>query len=109
MSVTTQFRKGALDMCVLYILQTDDFYGYDLTQQIKKHIPITESTLYPLLRRLVKDGYCATYTVESPTGPQRKYYHITHQGRIFLKETLQEWDEFTASIAALRKEIKPNE
>lgn len=36
MSVTTQFRKGALDMCVLYILQTDDFYGYDLTQQIKK-------------------------------------------------------------------------
>ncbi|EUJ43567.1 PadR family transcriptional regulator [Listeria riparia] len=36
MSVTTQFRKGALDMCVLFILQTDDFYGYDLTQQIKK-------------------------------------------------------------------------
>ncbi|WP_241434162.1 PadR family transcriptional regulator [Listeria riparia] len=57
----------------------------------------------------MKDGYCATYTVESPNGPQRKYYHITHQGRVFLKETLKEWDEFTASIEALRKEIKPHE
>lgn len=47
--------------------------------------------------------------VESTTGSYRKYYHITHQGRTFLNEVLQEWDTFTASITALRREINPND
>jgi PadR family transcriptional regulator PadR len=104
MRSSAQFKKGVLDICVLYLLQKKDRYGYDLTQQVNSYIPITEGALYPSLRRLVKDGYCSTYLQESPNGPSRKYYHITNTGRVYLADMLTEWDEFVASFNQLRKE-----
>ncbi|EUJ21366.1 PadR family transcriptional regulator [Listeria aquatica] len=104
MRPTAQFKKGVLDICVLYLLQYSDQYGYDLTQKVNKHIPITEGALYPSLRRLVKDGYCSTYLQESPNGPSRKYYHITNTGRVYLQDMLEEWDHFVTSFKDLREE-----
>lgn len=104
MRPSAQFKKGVLDICVLYLLQKQDRYGYDLTQQVNRHIPITEGALYPSLRRLVKEGYCATYLEESPSGPSRKYYHITNTGRVYLEEMLEEWEQFVASFQSLKEE-----
>ena len=63
--MNAQFKKGALELCVLAILSEGDCYGYDLVTQISEHISITEGTIYPLLRRLKDDGQVETYLQES--------------------------------------------
>ena len=72
--MNAQFKKGALELCVLAILSEGDCYGYDLVTQISEHISITEGTIYPLLRRLKDDGQVETYLQESSSGPPRPYY-----------------------------------
>ncbi|MBC1490793.1 PadR family transcriptional regulator [Listeria booriae] len=104
MRTSIQFKKGVLELCVLYLVQEKDRYGYELTQKVNKHIEIAEGALYPSLRRLVKDGYCSTYTQDSPDGPSRKYYHITNLGREYLDELLTEWDKFVVDVNNLREE-----
>ncbi|CAM4044785.1 MULTISPECIES: PadR family transcriptional regulator [Listeria] len=104
MRTSIQFKKGVLELCVLYLVQKKDRYGYELTQKVNKHIEIAEGALYPSLRRLVKDGYCSTYTQDSPDGPSRKYYHITNLGREYLDELLTEWDKFVVDVNNLREE-----
>ena len=83
--------SGALlDGCVLAVLSRGDAYGYLLTQSLQAVTPISESTLYPVLRRLQKDGYLETY--DSPyAGRNRRYYKITDEGQQKLAHTLDEW------------------
>jgi len=83
--------SGALlDGCVLAVLSREDAYGYMLTQSLQAVTPISESTLYPVLRRLQRDGYLETY--DSPyAGRNRRYYKITDEGRQKLIHTLEEW------------------
>ncbi len=76
-----QFKKGVLELCVLVVLCRKDYYGYELVQAISKNIDIAEGTVYPLLRRLTKEGYFKTYIQESADGPARKYYQITDKGQ----------------------------
>ncbi|MBP1039910.1 PadR family transcriptional regulator [Vagococcus sp. BWB3-3] len=104
MKNTNQFKKGVLELCVLYSLQKKDRYGYELTQKIDHHISITEGALYPVLRRLVKEGYCKTYLKESSSGPARKYYSLTNEGRDYLGRLTQEWDIFVQNVQFLREE-----
>ena len=66
---SNQFKKGVLELCVLYLLKNKDRYGYEITQLVNKNIPLTEGALYPILRRFVKEGYCVTYLKESKGGP----------------------------------------
>lgn len=99
----TQFKKGVLDLCVLVILQKKDHYGYELVQKISKNIQITEGTLYPILRRLKKDGYLQTYLKESSEGPSRKYYSLTKTGKSKATELKQEWQSFEKKIDQILK------
>jgi PadR family transcriptional regulator PadR len=101
---TNQFKKGVLELCVLYLLQNTDRYGYELTQRVDKHISLTEGALYPILRRLVKEGYCETYLKESSNGPARKYYKITEEGRNYLIELSSEWDVFVKNVSLIKME-----
>lgn len=73
-----------------------------MTKKIEKYIAINESALYPILRRLVKEGYCDTYLKESSSGPARKYYTLTIEGKIFLHEIASEWELFVESVFNLR-------
>ncbi len=93
-------------MCVLFLVDKKDRYGYELREDVNKYIETTEGALYPVLRRLVKDEYCEAYTVNSSEGPTRKYYRITDAGEVYLKELLLEWDDFIFSIERLREENK---
>ncbi|OTN89333.1 hypothetical protein A5819_001825 [Enterococcus sp. 7E2_DIV0204] len=104
MGKSNQFKKGVLELCVLYLLKNKARYGYEITQLVNKHIPLTEGALYPILRRLVKEEYCTTYLEESTGGPARKYYKITLMGREYLSELTNEWRLFVDNVARIQKE-----
>lgn len=93
------FPIGAslLDACVLAVLDKRDVYGYELTIHIKSVIDISESTLYPVLRRLQKEEYLITY--DQPfNGRNRRYYSITEQGRAQFSRYKSEWTKYKDNI-----------
>lgn len=95
--MTFQLGAALLDACVLAVLQKQDVYGYILTQNVKAVIDISESTLYPVLRRLQKDDLLATY--DKPfQGRNRRYYSITEAGRAKLCEYQNEWNEYKKRV-----------
>ena len=104
-----QFKKGALNLCVLVLLEKQDRYGYELVQKISNRISISEGAVYPLLRRLTKEGYFTTYLQESSEGPPRKYYSLTELGRTYLQEQLDEWKSFTDGVNKLIEEGVQND
>jgi len=81
----TQLKKGLLDICVLKCLIRQDSYGYKLIADISNYIEISESTLYPILKRLEEAKYLETYK-EEHGGRLRKYYKITQLGRSKFQE-----------------------
>ncbi len=93
-----QLKKGVLDLCVLNIVLKEDSYGYDIYQNINSDLEISESTIYPILRKLVKEGYCETYLKESNEGPPRKYFKITKLGQTKLEVLRSEWNSFIHTV-----------
>ncbi|MGL4336365.1 MAG: PadR family transcriptional regulator [Turicibacter sp.] len=93
------FQLGAplLDACVLAVLSREDTYGYVLTQHVRKIMNISESTLYPVLRRLQKDECLTTYD-QAFQGRNRKYYQITEKGLNQLSEYLVEWELYKSNV-----------
>ena len=100
----TQFKKGVLELCVLSLLTKKDYYGYELVEKISKTISISEGTIYPLLRRLQKEGYLKTYFQVSREGPSRKYYQLTKKGKEKEKELQTEWETFAEKIKKIMKD-----
>ena len=96
--MNTQFRKGVLEICVLTLISKKDMYGYEIVQNISKVIEVNEWTIYPILRRLTKEGYFETYILESNEGPARKYYKITPEGIESLNRLKSEWNEFVYAV-----------
>ena len=86
------FSIGAtlLDAMVLAILSQADTYGYQITKDIQAHFAVSESTLYPVLRRLQKNGSLITYD-QPYQGRNRRYYQITPAGRDLLEQYRQDW------------------
>ena len=102
-TVNVQFKKGVLELCVLVLIDDRDYYGYELVQDISRNIDISEGTIYPLLRRLSREGNFETYLRESEGGPPRKYYRITERGRETARRIRAEWEEFLASVDRILK------
>jgi len=90
-----QLRKGLLEFCVLAALKEEDSYGYKIIEDISPHIEISESTLYPILRRLEVSGKVTSYNTEH-NNRIRKYFHITEEGLLSL-------DSFDQDITELLK------
>ena len=104
-----QFKKGVLELCVLSLLNKEDCYGYELMQKISTHIEVSEGSIYPLLRRLQKEGFLTTYLQESKEGPSRKYYKLTDLGSHHLGTLYDEWKQFTNGVNQLIKEGVEND
>lgn len=102
--MNTQFKKGALELCVLSQLVKGDKYGYELTEKISGEMSIAGGTLYPILRKLKADDCVTTYLVESESGPARKYYKLTEKGRQYQQDVKREWNEFTKAVNRLMEE-----
>lgn len=89
-----------LDSCVLALIDQGDTYGYALTQGIQQWLEISESTLYPILRRLQQQGALQTY--DKPIqGRNRRYYAITPVGKVLLNAYRQEWRSYREKVEAL--------
>ncbi|WP_276937465.1 PadR family transcriptional regulator [Faecalibaculum rodentium] len=92
-----QTGGGLLEMCVLAVLDRENLYGYRLTRQVRQVLDVSESALYPVLRRLKKEGLLETYDTEMD-GRNRRYYRMTAAGRERLTQYCSEWRQLTAGI-----------
>lgn len=92
-----QVSAALLDACVLAVLEQSDVYGYELTLRIKNIMKISESTLYPVLRRLQKDSLVTAYDMPY-NGRNRRYYSITETGKDKLSEYRIEWKEYKNAV-----------
>jgi PadR family transcriptional regulator PadR len=98
--VIFQLTAPLLDGCVLAILEREDAYGYSLTQRLKREIDISESTLYPVLRRLQREG-CLTVYDRQFQGRNRRYYAITPTGRELLDDCRRSWADYTDRVGRI--------
>ena len=87
-----QLKRGFLDVCVLASINRQDSYGYQIVKDVPPSLHLTESTLYPLLKRLESAGLLTVYAIEH-NGRLRKYYRITPAGVTYLDEFLKDWDD----------------
>lgn len=93
-----QLKKGALQLSVMAILARKESYAYEISSTLSDTIGIGESTIYPLMRRMQKEGLVVSYLVETSSGPSRKYYRLTEAGwRVFEKQK-SDWRTFTSAI-----------
>ena len=97
-----QISSSIMDACILAALEQGDTYGYELTQNVKKHVLISESTLYPVLRRLQKD-HCLDVYDTPVNGRNRRYYRITEAGKQKLSEYRSEWDSYKKTVDGILK------
>jgi PadR family transcriptional regulator PadR len=85
-------------------------YGYQIINNISQHLDVNENTIYPILRRLTKEGYFTTYLKESNVGAARKYYKITENGFNYYLKLRDSWDSFIGGVyEILNKGGKKNE
>lgn len=103
-----QLGGSLLDACVLAVVRREDAYGYRLTQEIREALEISESTLYPVLRRLQKEGCLETYD-ESFQGRNRRYYRITEEGKERYESFMIEWSEYKEKVDKVLKGGEQNE
>lgn len=87
-----QLKRGFLDVCVLASINRQNSYGYQIVKDVPSSLHLTESTLYPLLKRLESAGLLTVYAIEH-NGRLRKYYRITPAGVTYLDEFLKDWDD----------------
>lgn len=87
-----QMKRGLLDVCVLAAIKDEDSYGYQIIKDIKPFVEISESTLYPILRRLESAELLTVRSAEH-NGRLRKYYHITEKGLERIEDFKKEWEE----------------
>lgn len=97
----TQLKKGLLDICVLAELKNQDSYGYQIIKDLSPIIEISESTLYPILKRLEERDCLTTYSLEHD-GRLRRYYKITQTGKEKIDEFCQEWKTISDVINFIR-------
>jgi PadR family transcriptional regulator, regulatory protein PadR len=100
----TQMRKGILEYCVLLIISRGEIYASDIIAELKQaKLLVVEGTLYPLLTRLKNNGLLSYNWVESTSGPPRKYYMLTENGKGILKQLDSTWEELAYAITTSRK------
>lgn len=90
-----QLKRGLLDVCVLAAIKNEPSYGYQIIRDMKPYVEISESTLYPILRRLEAANMLNVYSAEH-NGRLRKYYHITPLGLERIEAFKQEWNEIVS-------------
>lgn len=103
-SARNQMRKGMLEFCTMLIIEKDQAYASDILKELKAaDLIVVEGTLYPLLSRLKTQGLLDYTWEESRSGPPRKYYTLTSEGKTNLKDLKEKWKELAQSINSLLK------
>ena len=100
-----QMKRGLLDVCVLAAIQGEDSYGYQIIKDIKPYVDVSESTLYPILRRL-EEGRLLTVRSVEHNGRLRKYYHITDAGKARIEDFKEDWREMESIYRFITREVQ---
>ncbi len=103
-----QLKRGLLDVCVLAAIKNEDSYGYQIIKDMKPYVEISESTLYPILRRLEAARLLTVRTAEH-NGRLRKYYHIEPLGLKRIETFKEEWKEIMGIYEFVMREENNNE
>lgn len=100
-----QMRKGVLEYCILSILKDEDAYVAEILETLKDaKMLVVEGTIYPLLTRLKNAGLLSYRWEESTSGPPRKYYGLTENGKLFLNELNTTWDALQQAVTIVTKQ-----
>ncbi len=103
----SQIKRGTLELCVLRMISAAPQYGYELISRLEEYpiLSAKESTIYPLLRRLMKEGFLTSFWRDIAEGlPPRKYYSVTPQGRAYLEAMSAEWENLVTAMAGIKGE-----
>lgn len=105
-SWVAQMRKGLVEFCVLGALRDGEAYGYQLLQRLAQAdcLAFSESTVYPILARLAEEGMVKVRVGPSPSGPPRRYYRLTAEGRARLAGMREYWDDICVAVEKLHQE-----
>lgn len=101
----SQIKRGTLEFCILLMIRRRPSYGYEIISTLEKYpiLSAKENTIYPLLRRLLNEGWISSSWQESAEGlPPRKYYALTDTGREYLEAMSGEWESLLASIQEIK-------
>src|SRR4051812_41307100 len=98
-----QLLKGVLSLLLLHLLAERESYGYEVVQRLQAagFADVLEGSVYPALARLQREGRVSTRLVPSPSGPARKYYHLTPAGRQALTDGTAAWARHTTGVGAV--------
>ena len=102
-----QLKRGLLDVCVLAAIQSEESYGYQIIKDIKPFVEISESTLYPILRRLETANLLTVRSVPH-NGRLRKYYRITAAGLQRIEDFKEEWNEILSIYQFVTRKEDPH-
>ena len=105
---TTQLRKGLLELCMVNLLADEEIYGYDLVKRLSSisGLMVSEGTVYPLLSRMRKSGMVESRLVESESGPARRYYVLSEQGKASLRLMNEYWGNLIQGLNEIVGESK---
>ncbi|WP_155286943.1 PadR family transcriptional regulator [Lacticaseibacillus zhaodongensis] len=98
----SQLKKGLVEYSVLATLRHGDSYGYQIIKDSPALLGLTQSTLYPILKRLETDGRVSTYS-QTHNGRERKYYHVTEQGKQSITQFLADWEQLETIHAYIQR------
>lgn len=103
----SQIKRGTLEFCILLLIRRQPSYGYEIISTLEKYpiIAAKENTIYPLLRRLLKEEYISSFWQEGAEGlPPRKYYSITDKGQEYIAAMSVEWEKLLSAIREMKGE-----
>lgn len=103
-----QLKRGVTEACVLALLSQGDSYGYRLTQDMQQLMHVSETTLYPVLRRLEEAGALSTYSKEH-SGRLRRYYKIEESGKKQMRDFAAQWEELDQVYRFIKQVLKEEE
>lgn len=101
-NIQKQMRKGVLEFCILSVIKRQESYPSEIIDVLKEaDMVILEGTLYPLLSRLKTAGVLGYRWEESPSGPPRKYFHLTEKGSKVHQQLAEQWEQLSTSVTQL--------
>ena len=101
----SQIKRGTLEFGILEMIARRACYGYEIITELSRWpiLAAKESTIYPLLRRLLKEEYLSSFWQDTTEGlPPRKYYSITDKGRAYLAAMEKEWNNLLTALSELK-------
>src|SRR5690625_6891550 len=101
MTLRSQLLKGVLEGCILSIIRQEPTYGYELSVKLHQYglEEISEGSIYPILLRLQKENLIEGNMIKSPSGPRRKYYHLTKAGHVALNNFIKHWESIQCYVS----------